>query len=80
VIAIVERGPFRYSVLDGTGAISDAFGGRRSAERAARMLALGARYDPDAVLGARVFPLSAPRRVEYGSGLCSASHVVSGEA
>lgn len=60
VVDVGRRGPFRYAVHDSTGVVRDAFRSRRSAEHAARMLGLGAGYDPHAVLGARVFPLSTP--------------------
>lgn len=62
VVDTAPRGPFRFAVLDSTGAVRDVFRSRRSAEHAARMLALGAGYDRHAVPGARVFPVSAPAR------------------
>ena len=61
----MPNGPFRYAVLDSTGAVRDAFRSQSSAEHAARMLAFGAGYDPHAALGARVFPLCAPTKGEY---------------
>ena len=66
-VYVAGKGPFRYAVLDSWGVVRGLFRGRHPAEHAARMLALGAGYDPQAVLGTRVLPLSAPpsRRVRF---------------
>ena len=74
VVDTAPRGPFRFAVLDSTGAVRDVFRSRRSAEHAARMLGLGAGYDRHAVLGARVFPVSAPAPADCALGAQSANH------
>ncbi len=80
VSPLTGRGPFRFAVLDSRGELRDAFRSQRSAEHAARMLALGAGYDRHAVLGARVRPLSDPSRVRDASEPPAAVRIRSGSA
>jgi hypothetical protein len=77
VVCMAGRGPFRYAVLDSMGGVRDRFRGRRSVEHAARMLALGAGYDPHALVGARVVPILTPPHGEHPSEADPADYVLS---